>query len=158
MKGLIVYWSMTGNTESIAQRISDDTGFVLKSVSDTNVSEALEYDVLVLGCPAMGAEELESEEFKPFNDVLISQAMDKKIFLFGSYDWGDGEWMRSWQEAVIENGINKINLNSDLQNVWYQNVCNFIKENPLVYDPRKVISSGKDAICDLIESKINIIK
>lgn len=106
MKGLIVYWSMTGNTESIAQRISDDTGFVLKSVSDTNVSEALEYDVLVLGCPAMGAEELESEEFKPFNDELISQAMDKKIFLFGSYDWGDGEWMRSWQESVIENGIN----------------------------------------------------
>lgn len=106
MKGLIVYWSMTGNTESIAQRISDDTGFDLKSVSDTNVSEALEYDVLVLGCPAMGAEELESEEFKPFNDELISQAMDKKIFLFGSYDWGDGEWMRSWQESVIENGIN----------------------------------------------------
>lgn len=106
MKGLIVYWSMTGNTESIAQRISYDTGFVLKSVSDTNVSEALEYDVLVLGCPAMGAEELESEEFKPFNDELISQAMDKKIFLFGSYDWGDGEWMRSWQESVIENGIN----------------------------------------------------
>lgn len=106
MKGLIVYWSMTGNTESIAQRISDDTGFYLKSVSDTNVSEALEYDVLVLGCPAMGAEELESEEFKPFNDELISQAMDKKIFLFGSYDWGDGEWMRGWQEAVIENGIN----------------------------------------------------
>ena len=106
MKGLIVYWSMTGNTESIAQRISYDTGFVLKSVSDTNVSEALEYDVLVLGCPAMGAEELEAEEFKPFNDELISQAMDKKIFLFGSYDWGDGEWMRSWQESVIENGIN----------------------------------------------------
>ncbi len=106
MKGLIVYWSMTGNTESIAQRISDDTGFVLKSVSDTNVSEALEYDVLVLGCPAMGAEELESEEFKPFNDELISQTMDKKIFLFGTYDWGDGEWMRSWQESVIENGIN----------------------------------------------------
>lgn len=106
MKGLIVYWSMTGNTESIAKRISDDTGFDLKSVSDTNASEALEYDVLVLGCPAMGAEELESEEFKPFNDELIPQAMDKKIFLFGSYDWGDGEWMRSWQESVAENGIN----------------------------------------------------
>lgn len=105
MKGVIVYWSMTGNTEGIAQRISEDTGFDIKSVSNINVDEALKYDVIVLGCPAMGAEELESEEFKPFNDELIPQALDKKIFLFGSYDWGDGEWMRSWQESVNQNGI-----------------------------------------------------
>ncbi len=106
MKGLIVYWSMTGNTEGIAQRISDDTGFDCKNVSEVSVLEALEYDVIVLGCPAMGAEELEDAEFKPFNDELIPLALDKNIFLFGSYDWGDGEWMRSWQESVIASGVN----------------------------------------------------
>ena len=55
-------------------------------------------------------------------------------------------------------GINKINVNSDLQFEWHKAVCDFIKENPMVYDPRKVISSGKNAIYDVIESKINIIR
>ena len=61
-------------------------------------------------------------------------------------------------KKTIECGINKININSDLQAVWHEAVCNFIKENPFVYDPRKVISSGRDAIYRLIEEKINIIK
>ena len=59
---------------------------------------------------------------------------------------------------AIKTGINKININSDLQDVWHKAVCEFIKNNPNVYDPRKVISSGRDAIRTLIEQKINIIK
>ena len=59
---------------------------------------------------------------------------------------------------VVSSGINKININSDLQAAWYKEVCTFIKENPSIYDPRKVISSGKNAIYNVIETKFNIIK
>lgn len=61
-------------------------------------------------------------------------------------------------KKCIINGINKINVNSDLQEKWHKDVCEFIKNNPSIYDPRKVISSGKDAIYNVIETKINIMK
>lgn len=106
MKKIIVYWSGTGNTESIANKISNETGANLKFVNDANVEEVLDNDIIILGCPAMGGEELEDMEFKPFYDELISQVSSQKIYLFGSYDWGDGEWMRLWEEDVVKNGGN----------------------------------------------------
>lgn len=105
MKKIVIYWSGTGNTESIANLIASDISADIKSVSEINVKEALEYDVIVLGCPAMGAEELEDMEFKPFYEELIPQVEGQKIFLFGSYDWGDGEWMRNWSSDVRNNGV-----------------------------------------------------
>lgn len=105
MKKIVIYWSGTGNTESIANLIASDTSADIKSVSEISVKEALEYDVIVLGCPAMGAEELEDMEFKPFYEELIPQVEGQKIFLFGSYDWGDGEWMRNWSSDVRNNGV-----------------------------------------------------
>lgn len=106
MKKIVIYWSGTGNTEGIANLIASDAGCDLKNVNEVSVSDALSYDVLILGCPAMGAEELEDVEFKPFYDELISNVTFQKIFLFGSYDWGDGMWMRSWQEDVLAHTAN----------------------------------------------------
>lgn len=106
MKKIVIYWSGTGNTEAIANIISADCGCDVKNVADISVIDALDYDVIILGCPAMGVEELEDVEFKPFYDELISNIGSQKIFLFGSYDWGDGEWMRIWQKDVLAHNGN----------------------------------------------------
>ena len=68
----------------------------IMEVADADVDKALSFDVLALGCPAMGDEELEEGEFEPFFSDLEGKLSGKKVALFGSYDWGDGEWMRTW--------------------------------------------------------------
>ena len=83
----------------------------------------------------------------------LSKGLDVPLVMHGGSSLDDAILLKS-----IECGINKINVNSDLQAEWHKAVCKFIEENPNVYDPRKVISSGKQAIYDVIESKINIIK
>ncbi len=103
MKIYIVYWSGTGNTEIMAQAVyegaKNNGGDVeLKTVSDNVIPE--DNDVLVFGCPAMGSEELEPDEFEPYFASIEGKLSGKKVGLFGSYDWGDGEWMRSWQSRV----------------------------------------------------------
>lgn len=103
MKIYIVYWSGTGNTEIMAQAVyegaKNNGGDVeLKTVSDNVIPE--DNDVLVFGCPAMGAEELEPDEFEPYFASIEGKLSGKKVGLFGSCDWGDGEWMRSWQSRV----------------------------------------------------------
>lgn len=103
MKIYIVYWSGTGNTEIMAQAVyegaKNNGGDVeLKTVSDNVIPE--DNDVLVFGCPAMGTEELEPDEFEPYFASIEGKLSGKKVGLFGSYDWGDGEWMRSWQSRV----------------------------------------------------------
>ena len=132
MKALVVYWSGTGNTESMAERIASDLGCDAKSVSLVSVSDLNEFDTVILGCPAMGAEELEEDEFKPFYDEFISKSDNKRIALFGSYGWGDGEWMRSWEEDVKNNGGNfvaSIIANGDaseMDDSEYQNFLNIL--------------------------------
>lgn len=106
MKKIVIYWSGTGNTEVIANLIAADVSAECKKVDEISVDEALGYETIILGCPAMGAEELEEMEFKPFYDAFISQVNSQKIYLFGSYDWGDGEWMRLWQDDVNSFGAN----------------------------------------------------
>lgn len=104
MNGVIVYWSGTGNTEAIANKISADTGYEALSVSEADASSLSDYDIVVFGCPAMGAEELESDEFEPFFQTAMASLSGKKIALFGSYGWGDGEWMRNWGDEVSSLG------------------------------------------------------
>ena len=104
-KTAIIYWSGTGNTEAMAEAIFDGAKEVnpdtaLFSVSEISADEAAAYDTLILGCPAMGAEVLEESEFDPFFTELESKLSGKKVALFGSYGWGDGEWMRNWEERV----------------------------------------------------------
>lgn len=108
MKNIIVYWSMSGNTESIAEKLAADTKSEIRKVSETSVDEVLEYDTIILGCPAMGAEELEDGEFRPFYETLLPSVGEKRLFLFGSYGWGDGEWMRSWEEETRASGANLV--------------------------------------------------
>lgn len=112
MKVSIVYWSGTGNTEAMANAVAEGAKGAGAEVELLPVSEASEdvlaSDALILGCPAMGAEQLEESEFEPFFSAIEGKLAGKKVGLFGSYDWGDGEWMRTWQECVVIAGGNMI--------------------------------------------------
>ena len=112
-KTAIIYWSGTGNTEAMATAIADgakevNPETVCFSVSDISADDAAGYETLILGCPAMGAEVLEEDEFEPFFEALETKISGKNVALFGSYGWGDGEWMRNWEERVIGGGANLI--------------------------------------------------
>ena len=101
-KMAVIYWSMTGNTQAMAEAIADGAREAgaqadLFSVDQVTVDQALEYDKLALGCPAMGAEVLEEAEFEPFFTALEGRLGGKRVALFGSYGWGDGQWMRDWK-------------------------------------------------------------
>ncbi|MGL4106603.1 flavodoxin [Clostridium sp. LP20] len=105
----IVYWSGTGNTEKMANLIASGIESEGKSSEVITVNEASdkifnETDVVILGCPAMGDEVLEEGEFEPFIEEIKNKVSGKKIALFGSYGWGDGEWMRTWEERMISYG------------------------------------------------------
>ena len=110
-KMAVIYWSMTGNTQAMAEAIADGAREAgaqadLFSVDQVTVDQALEYDKLALGCPAMGAEVLEEAEFEPFFTELEGRLGGKKVALFGSYDWGDGQWMRDWAQRADSAGAN----------------------------------------------------
>lgn len=99
MKTAVIYWSGTGNTEAMANAVAEGAGVDAVSVSEFS-GNIEDFDALAFGCPAMGAEVLEEDEFEPFFTGIEGKLSGKKIFLFGSYGWGDGEWMRNWQERV----------------------------------------------------------
>ncbi|WP_294378602.1 flavodoxin [uncultured Clostridium sp.] len=105
----IVYWSGTGNTQSMAEFIAkgiEESGksAELINVSDVKIDELLKEDVLILGCPAMGDEVLEECEFEPFIEEISGKVNGKKAALFGSYGWGDGQWMRDFEERMTGYG------------------------------------------------------
>lgn len=104
-KTAIIYWSGTGNTEAMAQAVLAGAQAVnaeaeIFTVSEITADDAAKYDNLILGCPAMGAEVLEESEFEPFFAELEASLGGKNVALFGSYGWGDGEWMRSWVDRA----------------------------------------------------------
>ncbi len=104
-KLLIVYWSGTGNTEKMAELIAKgakagNADVELKSVSLVSPNIIDGYDVIALGSPSMGVEVIEEDEMEPFVQAIESKLSGKKIALFGSYGWGDGEWMRDWEERM----------------------------------------------------------
>ena len=103
MKTAVIYWSGTGNTEAMAKAVSEGAGVEAVTVSDFSGS-ADDYEAFAFGCPSMGAEVLEESEFEPFFTDIESKLGGKKIVLFGSYGWGDGEWMRNWQDRVTAAG------------------------------------------------------
>ena len=107
-KTAVIYWSGTGNTQAMAVAIADgakEAGADVDLLNCADVSDISIYDTVVLGCPAMGAEELEDSEFVPMLEKNEPALAGKKIALFGSYGWGDGEWMRSWEARCAEKGI-----------------------------------------------------
>lgn len=103
MKTAVIYWSGTGNTEEMAKAIAEGAGAELFTVSAFS-GDINDYDRIAFGCPSMGAEELEESEFAPFFDSIEGNLNGKTIGLFGSYGWGDGEWMRNWVSRCKEAG------------------------------------------------------
>ncbi len=105
----IVYQSLTGNTQAMAEAIMDGVKEAgaevsLIPVAEANVAQVLKFDVLVLGCPAMGDEVLEEADFEPFFTALEPSLNGRKLALFGSYGWGDGAWMRDWSARCVSDG------------------------------------------------------
>ena len=110
----VIYWSMSGNTQAMAEAIAkgiNDAGkeAVVQYVSEASVSELQDAKVFALGCPAMGAEVLEEGEMEPFVSEVEGIAAGKNIALFGSYGWGDGQWMRDWEERMSGCGAEIVN-------------------------------------------------
>lgn len=105
----VVYWSSTGNTEMMANKVAEgakESGAEVKVFTASEFTAELmdQFDGIAFGCPSMGAEELEDSEFAPMFTECETKLQGKKIALFGSYDWGDGEWMRSWEETCSGTG------------------------------------------------------
>jgi flavodoxin short chain len=110
-KMAIVYWSQTDNTKKMAELVAEGAKAAgaevdIVEVSDASADEIAKYERIALGCPSMGDEVLEEELFQPFYNALSGKLAGKKVALFGSYGWGDGEWMRNWQSAVSGAGAN----------------------------------------------------
>ena len=105
----VVYWTQSGNTQEMAEAVgkgieaAGKTAQVI-SVSDITADALKDESVFALGCPAMGAEELEESEMEPFVSAVEAFASGKSIGLFGSYGWGDGEWMRTWVDRMQKAG------------------------------------------------------
>ena len=109
-KVAIVYWSGTGNTEAMAELVAEGVQSAggeasLIQAAEFSPDELDAYDAFAFGCPAMGSEELESEEFEPMWDAVEPELPGRKAALFGSYDWADGEWMDLWRERAEAAGI-----------------------------------------------------
>ena len=108
-KVAIVYWSGTGNTEAMAASVLEGVKEAggegtLLTPPEFDASMAASFDAIAFGCPAMGSEVLEEDEFEPMFSACEAALSGKKIALFGSYGWGDGEWMRNWQERCVGDG------------------------------------------------------
>ena len=97
-KVAVVYWSGTGNTQAMAEAVSGAAQGDLIEAGAFGPEQLEKYDAVAFGCPSMGAEELEDSEFDPMYQSVKPLLAGRKIALFGSYGWGDGEWMRTWEE------------------------------------------------------------
>ena len=104
-KVAVIYWSGTGHTEAMAEAVAKGADGVLLTCTEVPEDVAAQYDAFALGCPAMGSEELEEDEFGPLFEKLAPSLAGKKVALFGSYGWGDGEWMRTWEDNCRAAGI-----------------------------------------------------
>ena len=105
----IVFWSATGNTEAMADAVkagAQEAGAEVSvfNASDFSADMVADFDAIAFGCPAMGDEVLEEDEFQPMFDAVLPSLSGKKVALFGSYGWGDGQWMRDWVERMQKAG------------------------------------------------------
>ena len=111
-KTAVIYWSGTGNTEAMANAVAEgmkEAGAeVTVMTADQVDANALSYSAIAFGCPAMGSEVLEEMEFQPMFDACKRSLGGKRTALFGSYGWGDGEWMRTWEKDCSDAGLNLV--------------------------------------------------
>ena len=113
MKIAVVYWSSTGNTEAMANAVAEGArkagaSAELFTATEFDGGKVDAFDAIAFGCPAMGAEELEDSEFAPMFESCESKLSGKKIALFGSSGWGDGEWMRTWEDTCRNDGASLV--------------------------------------------------
>ena len=104
-KAAVVYYSGTGNTEAMADVIVNALGADKIEADGFNVAKAAEYDAIAFGCPAMGDKVLEESAFQPMWDEVKGGLAGKKVAFFGSYGWGDGQWMRDWEADADAAGV-----------------------------------------------------
>ena len=109
-KTAVIYWSGTGNTEAMANAVAEgmkEAGaeVTVMTPDQVNAGSLSGYEAIAFGCPAMGTEVLEEVDFQPMFDSCKSSLGGKSIALFGSYGWGDGEWMRSWEKDCDDSGL-----------------------------------------------------
>lgn len=100
-KVAVVYWSGTGNTEMMANAVgkgAKDSGAEVElfKAAEFNGDMVDDFNAIAFGCPAMGAEELEENEFEPMFESCEPKLGGKTVGLFGSYGWGGGIWMERW--------------------------------------------------------------
>lgn len=112
-KTAVIYWSGTGNTKQMAEAVlegmkSAGADAALLEAAQVDASTFSGVDAVAFGCPAMGSEVLEEMEFEPMFSACKSHLSGKKVALFGSYGWGDGEWMRSWEARCNDDGANLV--------------------------------------------------
>lgn len=112
-KTAVIYWSGTGNTEAMANAVLEGmkaagAEATLLTPDQVDASALSDYDAIAFGCPAMGSEELEYDEFQPMWDEVKETLGDKKVVLFGSYSWAEGEWMDNWKADADEVGVNVV--------------------------------------------------
>ena len=110
----VVYWSDTGNTEAMAKFVAEgiqSAGGSAEIITADNFGpdRVSAYDAIAFGCPAMGDEILEEDIFEPMFTAVEGLLSGKKVGIFGSYDWGDGQWMRDWEERVKADGAVIVN-------------------------------------------------
>lgn len=110
-KVAVIYWSGTGNTQAMAEAVvrgAEAAGaeVSLFTAAEFDPSTLGDYDTAAFGCPSMGTEQLEESEFEPMFQACEGDLKGRKIALFGSYGWGGGEWMRSWEERCSGDGAN----------------------------------------------------
>lgn len=132
----IIYWSQAGNTEKMAELIlegikSEGKKAELAQVSSVTLDDIKNDEILILGCPAYGAEELEESEMEPFVKSLEGNIEGKKVALFGSWGWGDGEWMKEWETRMKSYGATLVSEGLTVQ------------EYPEGEDEDKCINFGK---------------
>ena len=109
-KVAVVYWSGTGNTEAMAEAVkagAEEKGAEVSifTASDFSANKLADFGAVAFGCPAMGAEVLEEDEFQPMFDAVKGLLTGKAVVLFGSYGWGGGEWMRAWEADCESAGV-----------------------------------------------------
>ena len=110
MKIAVVYWSGTGNTAAMADAVAEGAKGAGADVNecmcmDFDQGSVASYDALIFGCPAMGSEVLEEDDFGPMFEAVLPKLAGKKVALFGSYGWGGGEWMTNWEAQCKGKGV-----------------------------------------------------
>lgn len=112
-KIVVVYWSGSGNTEMMANAVAEGSktagaDVTLMQAAEFSEAQINHFDAFAFGCPAMGNEVLEESEFEPMFEACETKLGNKPVVIFGSYGWGDGEWMRNWEERCQNHNINLI--------------------------------------------------